>query len=138
MPLALFAIASHLVYRAALLACLGALASERERRAAGLLGQSYMARIRNHSDSAIGTRPCSCSELVGAQEVVAQVTWSCVFHHFGGAGDFNPLVVFLQPLRLAKIYRFWSAFKDWKRGNREPVERLTHEFLRVSNLNKTS
>ena len=58
--------------------------------------------------------------------------WSlgvAVFHHFGGARDFNPLVVFLQPLRLAKIYRFWSAFNDWKRSYKEPVERLTHELL---------
>ena len=51
-----------------------------------------------------------------------------VFHHFGGAGDFNPLVVFFRPLRLARIYRFWSAFKDWKRGHKEPVERLTQEI----------
>jgi hypothetical protein len=58
--------------------------------------------------------------------------WSlavAVFHQFGGADDFNPLVVFFQPRRRAKIYRFWSAFKDWKRGHIEPVERLTHEFL---------
>jgi hypothetical protein len=52
-----------------------------------------------------------------------------VFRHFGGAGDFNPLVVYFQFLRLAKIYRFWSAFKHWKRGYKEPVERLTQEVL---------
>jgi hypothetical protein len=58
--------------------------------------------------------------------------WSlavAVFHHFGGAGDFNPLVVLFKPLRMASIYRFWSAFKDWKRGYKEPVERLTRALV---------
>ena len=58
--------------------------------------------------------------------------WSlgnAVFHHFGGGSDFNPLVVLFQPLRLAKMFRFWSAFNDWKRGYKEPVERLTKELL---------
>jgi hypothetical protein len=52
-----------------------------------------------------------------------------VFHHFGGAGDFNPLVVLFRPLRLARVFRFWSAFKDWKRGYKEPVERLRKELF---------
>jgi hypothetical protein len=53
-----------------------------------------------------------------------------VFHHFGGAGDFNPLVVLFQPLRLARVFRFWSELsKDWKRGYKEPVERLTQELF---------
>lgn len=58
--------------------------------------------------------------------------WSlgvAVFYHFGGAGNFNPLVVFFQPLRLARIFRFWSAFNDWKRGHKDPVERLTQEIV---------
>jgi hypothetical protein len=52
-----------------------------------------------------------------------------VLHHFGGGRDFNPLVVLFRPLRRAKTFRFWSAFKDWKRGYREPVERLRQELL---------
>jgi hypothetical protein len=52
-----------------------------------------------------------------------------VFHRFGGGRDFNPLVVLFRPLRRAKTFRFWSAFKDWKRGYREPVERLRQELL---------
>jgi hypothetical protein len=52
-----------------------------------------------------------------------------VFHRFGGVRDFNPLVVLFRPLRRAETFRFWSAFKDWKRGYREPVERLRQELL---------
>ncbi len=54
-----------------------------------------------------------------------------VFRYFGGDSDFNPLVVFFRPFRRAKSFRFWLAFKDWKRGNREPVERLRDELFSV-------
>lgn len=57
--------------------------------------------------------------------------WSlavALFHHFGGAGDFNPLVLLFKPLRRVSIYRFWSAFRDWKRGYEEPAKRLTQEL----------
>ena len=54
-----------------------------------------------------------------------------VFRTFGGGYDFNPLVVRFRPFRRAKLFRFWSAFKDWKRGYTEPVERLTND-LRLS------
>jgi hypothetical protein len=52
-----------------------------------------------------------------------------VFHSFGGSREFNPLVVFFRPFRRAKVFRFWAAFKDWKRGYREPVEALREELL---------
>ena len=52
-----------------------------------------------------------------------------VFRHFGGRRDFNPLVVLFRPLRRAKVFRFWLPFKDWKRGYRQPVERLREELL---------
>jgi hypothetical protein len=52
-----------------------------------------------------------------------------VFYRFGGGRDFNPLVVLFRPLRRARTFRFWPAFKDWKHGYREPVERLRQELL---------
>ena len=52
-----------------------------------------------------------------------------VFRHFGGHREFNPLVVLFRPFRLAKVFRFWLAFKDWKHGYREPVERLRQDLL---------
>jgi hypothetical protein len=54
-----------------------------------------------------------------------------VFYSFGGQHEFNPMVIMFRPLRRAKLFRFWSAFKDWKHGYPEPVERLRNE-LRIS------
>ena len=29
----------------------------------------------------------------------------------------------------ARTFRFWPAFKEWKRGEAEPVERLRNELF---------
>jgi len=129
-PLALFAIASHLLYRALLYLLVWALWLPR--------GKDV---LLVYSDSPIWHEYITTQILPLVQERAVVLNWSerkqwsrwslevAVFHHFGGARDFNPLVVFFQPLRLAKIYRFWLAFKDWKRGYKEPVERLMKELL---------
>jgi hypothetical protein len=52
-----------------------------------------------------------------------------VFHSVGGGREFNPLVVWFRPFRRVRVYRFWPAFKDWKRGYMEPVERLSQELF---------
>lgn len=52
-----------------------------------------------------------------------------VFHCFGGSREFNPLVVWFRPFQRARVYRYWSAFKDWKRGYHEPVDRITQQLL---------
>lgn len=39
--------------------------------------------------------------------------WSlpvAVFRHFGGAREYNPMVLLFRPLRTARVFRFWSAF----------------------------
>lgn len=54
-----------------------------------------------------------------------------VFRHFGRARQFNPLVILFRPFRRARIFRFWLPFQDWKRGYREPVERLREELFSV-------
>lgn len=51
-----------------------------------------------------------------------------LFKSFGGGREFNPLIVLFRPWRRARVLRFWSAFKDWKRGYTEPVERLCREL----------
>jgi hypothetical protein len=62
-------------------------------------------------------------------------TWSrwslavAVFNHFGSGREFNPMVILFRPLRTARIVRYWGAFKDWKRGHEEPVEKLTRDLL---------
>jgi hypothetical protein len=52
-----------------------------------------------------------------------------VFRYFGGTNEFNPMVAVFQPFRRARLFRFWSAFKEWKRGDKEPVTRLRLELL---------
>ena len=59
--------------------------------------------------------------------------WSAAhsaFRSFGGGREFNPLVVVYRPFRRAQCFRFFSPFKDWKRGNTEPVERMRQDLIR--------
>lgn len=53
------------------------------------------------------------------------------FRHFGGSREFNPLGVVFRPFRLAKVFRFWQPFKDFKHGKTESLETMRDEFLRV-------
>ena len=130
LPLALFAVANHVIYRALLYLLVWAL---------------WIPRGKNilfvYSDSPIWHEYMATQVLPLVQERAIVLNWSerkkwsrwslgvAVFHHFGGAGDFNPLVVLFQPLRLARVFRFWSAFKDWKQGYKEPVESLRQELF---------
>ena len=130
LPLALFAVASHLFYRAFLYLLVWALWLPK--------GKDI---LFVYSDSPIWHEYMATQILPLVQERAIVLNWSerkkwsrwslgvAVFHHFGGAGDFNPLVVLFQPLRSARLFRFWSAFKDWKRGYKEPVERLRQELF---------
>ena len=57
-----------------------------------------------------------------------------VFRSFGGSRDFNPMVVLFRPLRRAKFFRFWSAFKQWKHGETFEVDWLRQElYLHIKN-----
>lgn len=130
LPLALFAIASHTFYRALLYLFVWILWLPKGRDV-----------LLVYSDSPIWREYMTKHVLPLVQERAVVLNWSernkwsrwslavTVFHHFGGDGDFNPLVVLFKPFRVANIYRFWSAFKDWKRGYTEPVERLTRELV---------
>jgi len=129
LPLTLFAFANHLLYRASLYLLVWALWLPR--------GKDI---LFVYSDSPIWHEYMATQVLPLVQERSVVLNWSerkkwsrwslgvAVFHRFGGAGDFNPLVVLFQPLRVARIFRFWSAFNDWKRGYKEPAERLRQEL----------
>jgi hypothetical protein len=51
------------------------------------------------------------------------------FRYFGGQRNFNPMAVVFRPLRLAKTYRFYEAFKEFKYGNPDKVEQLKSRLL---------
>jgi hypothetical protein len=51
-----------------------------------------------------------------------------VFYSFGGRREFNPMVIIFRPFRRAEVFRFWSAFKEWKQGHAGQVEELTNRL----------
>ena len=50
------------------------------------------------------------------------------FRFLGGKKAFNPLVVVFRPFHLAQKFRFWPAFREWKQGNTQAVEKLKLEI----------
>lgn len=130
LPLALVAVVLYLLYRITLYL---------------LVWTFWLPRGKDilfvYSDSPIWHDYMASEVLTLVQERAVVLNWSdrkkwprwslgvAVFRHFGGHRGFNPLVVLFRPFRLARVFRFWSAFKDWKRGYREPVERLRQDLL---------
>ena len=130
LPLALVAIVLHFLYKITLYL---------------LVWMLWLPRGKNivfvYSDSPIWHDYMATEVLPLVQERAFVLNWSerkkwrrwslgvAVFRHFGGGREFNPLVVLFRPVRLVRVFRFWSAFKDWKQGHREPVERLRQDLL---------
>ena len=52
-----------------------------------------------------------------------------VFRHFGGRKDFNPMAVVFQPLKRARVFRFFQPFHDFKRGKPETLAKVEKEFF---------
>ena len=94
-----------------------------------------------YSDSPIWQEYMTTQILPRVQERAVVLNWSersqwsrwsfrtHAFHFFGENREFNPLVVLFRPFRRAQTFRFWGAFKDWKHGNKETVERLSQELF---------
>jgi len=130
LPLALVAIILFLLYRITLYLLVWALWLPR--------GKDI---LFVYSDSPISHEYMATEVLPLVQERAVVLNWSerttwhkwslgvAVFRHFGGDREYSPLVVSFRPVRLARVFRFWPAFKDWKRGHREPVEKLRQDLL---------
>jgi hypothetical protein len=56
------------------------------------------------------------------------------FRFFAGHKAFNPLIVVFRPFRLAKKFRFWPAFREWKQGNKNSVDKLKQEVTHMLSL----
>jgi hypothetical protein len=54
-----------------------------------------------------------------------------VFRSIGGRQNFNPMVALFRPFRGATVFRFFAAFKDWKRGQAESVEQQRRDLMRA-------
>jgi hypothetical protein len=57
-----------------------------------------------------------------------------LFHVFGGTREFNPLAIVFKPLSWPRCFRFYRAFRSFKHGRRDEVEKLRQQFL--ANLNE--
>ena len=94
-----------------------------------------------YSDSPVWHDYMSVAVLPLVQERAVVLNWSRrkkwprlslatqAFRIFGGHREFNPIVVVFRPLNRAVVFRLWPAFKDWKRGRRESLERLRRRLL---------
>jgi hypothetical protein len=51
------------------------------------------------------------------------------FRYFGGHRNFNPMVIIIRPFRFAKTYRFYEAFRDFKHGNAQKVEKIKGDLF---------
>ena len=51
------------------------------------------------------------------------------FRYFGGYRNFNPIAIVFRPFHFVKTYRFFEAFKEFKRGDRKKVEEIRKEFF---------
>lgn len=51
------------------------------------------------------------------------------FQYFSGYRNFNPIAIIFRPLHLVKTYRFFEAFKEFKRGDPKRVEEIRKEFF---------
>jgi hypothetical protein len=56
-----------------------------------------------------------------------------LFRLFGGSRQFNPIAIVFEPLLWPRQFRFYRAFRSFKHGRPEEVERLRAEFLKVLN-----
>jgi hypothetical protein len=52
-----------------------------------------------------------------------------LFHMFAGSDEFNPLALVFEPFTWPRRFRFYHAFRSYKRGRPEEVEAVRLGFL---------
>ena len=51
------------------------------------------------------------------------------FRYFAGYKNFNPIGIIFRPFRFVKTYRFFEAFKKFKTGDPQEVEKIKEELF---------
>ncbi len=51
------------------------------------------------------------------------------FNFFGGRREFNPLAVIFRPFHLARTFRFWDVFNEYKHGKTEPLANMERDMF---------
>ena len=54
-----------------------------------------------------------------------------LFRVFGGAREFNPVAIVFEPLLWPRTFRFYKAFRSFKHGRSEDVDKVCREFFRL-------
>jgi len=54
-----------------------------------------------------------------------------LFRVFAGSRDFNPLAIVFEPLSWPRRFEFYKAFRSFKHGRPEDVEKVRLEFFRL-------
>jgi hypothetical protein len=54
-----------------------------------------------------------------------------LFWVFAGSRQFNPMAIVFEPLAWPRRFRFYAAFRSFKHGHREDVEKLRVDFFRL-------
>jgi len=52
-----------------------------------------------------------------------------LFRVFGGSRKFNPIAIVFEPLLWPRTFRFYKAFRSFKHGRAQDVEKLGMEFI---------
>ena len=130
LPLAIIAITLHLLYRVVLYLLVWSLWLPK--------GKDILLVF---SDSPIWHEYMTTEVLPVVQDRAVVLNWSerktwdrwslavAVFRHFGGVREFNPMILLFRPFHAARAFRFWEAFKAWKRGYGGHVDRLRQDLL---------
>lgn len=53
------------------------------------------------------------------------------FKFYGGNQNFNPMAIVFRSFRFHKIFRFYEAFKDFKHGKTESLEKIRMDFFKL-------
>jgi hypothetical protein len=57
------------------------------------------------------------------------------FRYFGGSRDHTPIAVVFRPFQIARVFRFYKPFHDFKHGRTEPLTAMENEFFALLETN---
>ena len=56
-----------------------------------------------------------------------------ILRHWGGAYEFNPMVVYFPKHGQVEVIRFWKAFKDFKHGKEQALRKAERRLFEIVN-----
>jgi hypothetical protein len=86
---------------------------------------------REYVEQEILPKICDCAVILNWSDRKRwQLSLAVIaFRRFGGNRAFVPIAVVFRPFRLAKIFRFYEPFQEYKHGKHEKVEQMKTELF---------